>query len=98
MRNATYYCILFCIKPSVNKFMNFTDKVILTAQLAPTIGESLYWLKTRTAYTVNSWIYTTNHKRISINYFNFVLVAGTAGMSLATVIRLEFAYPGVGWS
>jgi hypothetical protein len=25
-----------------------------------------------------------------------VLVAGTAGMSLATVIRLEFAYPGVG--
>lgn len=45
---------------------------------------------------MNSWIYTTNHKRISVNYFNFVLVAGTAGMSLATVIRLEFAYPGVG--
>jgi len=45
---------------------------------------------------MNSWIYTTNHKRISINYFNFVLVAGTAGMSLATVIRLEFAYPGIG--
>lgn len=41
-------------------------------------------------------MFTTNHKRISINYFNFVLVAGTAGMSLATVIRLEFAYPGVG--
>lgn len=55
-----------------------------------------YWLKTRTSYTTNSWVFTTNHKRISINYFNFVLVAGTAGMSLATVIRLEFAYPGVG--
>jgi hypothetical protein len=41
-------------------------------------------------------VYTTNHKRIAVNYFNFVLVAGTAGMSLATVIRLEFAYPGVG--
>lgn len=39
---------------------------------------------------------STNHKRIAVNYFNFVLVAGTAGMSLATVIRLEFAYPGVG--
>jgi len=25
-----------------------------------------------------------------------VIVAGTAGMALATVIRLEFAYPGVG--
>ena len=56
----------------------------------------VHWLKTRTSYLMNSWIYTTNHKRISINYFNFVLVAGTAGMSLATVIRLEFAYPGVG--
>jgi hypothetical protein len=41
-------------------------------------------------------VYTTNHKRIAINYFNFVLVSGTAGMSLATVIRMEFAYPGVG--
>merc|ERR1712100_555178 len=36
------------------------------------------------------------HKRIAVNYFIFVLVAGTAGMGLATVIRLEFAYPGVG--
>ncbi len=60
------------------------------------LGRNLYWVKTRLSYTINSWVYTTNHKRISINYFNFVLVAGTAGMSLATVIRLEFAYPGVG--
>lgn len=56
----------------------------------------LYWTKVRSSYALNSWVYTTNHKRISINYLNFVLVAGTAGMSLATVIRLEFAYPGVG--
>ena len=56
----------------------------------------LRWSKARISYTTNSWIYTTNHKRIAINYFIFVLVAGTAGMSLASVIRLEFAYPGVG--
>ena len=56
----------------------------------------LFWIKTRLSYLLNSWIYTTNHKRIAVNYFNFVLVAGTAGMSLATLIRLEFAYPGVG--
>ena len=55
-----------------------------------------YWVKVRLSYAMNSWIYTTNHKRIAVNYFNFVLVSGTAGMSLATVIRLEFAYPGVG--
>lgn len=59
-------------------------------------SEFLHFIKTRTSYTLNSWIYTTNHKRISVNYFNFVLVAGTAGMSLATVIRSEFSYPGVG--
>lgn len=57
---------------------------------------SLVWLTVRTSYALNSWVYTTNHKRISINYFLFVLIAGTAGMSLATIIRLEFAYPGVG--
>ncbi len=56
----------------------------------------LRWGKARISYTTNSWIYTTNHKRIAINYFIFVLVSGTAGMSLASVIRLEFAYPGVG--
>ena len=57
---------------------------------------TLRWGKARSSYTTNSWIYTTNHKRIAINYFIFVLIAGTAGMSLASVIRLEFAYPGVG--
>jgi hypothetical protein len=54
------------------------------------------WIKIRVSYLLNSWVYTTNHKRIAINYFNFVLVSGTAGMSLASVIRMEFAYPGVG--
>ena len=60
------------------------------------IFDSIAWVKIRTSYATNSWIYTTNHKRIAVNYFNFVLVSGTAGMGLATVIRLEFAYPGVG--
>lgn len=64
--------------------------------LVKSLSEFFHFLKTRTSYALNSWIYTTNHKRISVNYFNFVLVAGTAGMSLATVIRSEFAYPGVG--
>ena len=70
-----------------SKNLNFNFKNLIT---------TIHWFKVRLSYMMNSWIYTTNHKRISINYFNFVLVAGTAGMSLATVIRLEFAYPGVG--
>lgn len=47
-------------------------------------------------YLINNWIYSTNHKRISINYFWFVLLAGIVGMVLATIIRIEMAYPGVG--
>ena len=60
------------------------------------IFDVLYWIKIRSSYALMSWIYTTNHKRIAVNYFHFVTLAGIAGMSLATVIRLEFAYPGVG--
>ena len=83
-------------------FFSFKNKYTITSDYtsAKTLTQSLivtmFWVKTRTSYALNSWIYTTNHKRIAVNYFNFVLVAGTAGMSLATIIRLEFAYPGVG--
>lgn len=54
------------------------------------------WLKARIRYFIHNWIYTTNHKRIAINYFLFVILAGIVGLILATAIRLEFAYPGVG--
>lgn len=70
-----------------------TDKL---AYLVIHTASAARWVKIRMSYALNSWVYTTNHKRIAINYFNFVLVSGTAGMSLATVIRMEFAYPGVG--
>ena len=60
------------------------------------VSALFYWIKIRFSYAVKSWIYTTNHKRIAINYFSFVFISGTAGMGLATIIRLEFAYPGVG--
>ncbi len=55
-----------------------------------------FWSKIRVLYFVNNWIYTTNHKRIAVNYFWFVILSGIVGMVLATLIRLEFAYPGVG--
>ncbi len=65
---------------------------------------SLVWLlyrfavkaKMRVIYYTNNWIYTTNHKRIAVNYFFFVILAGVCGMVLATIIRAEMAYPGVG--
>lgn len=55
-----------------------------------------FWAKIRVLYFTNNWIYTTNHKRIAVNYFWFVILSGIVGMVLATLMRLEFAYPGVG--
>ena len=57
---------------------------------------SLYDSRWRLRYFLFSWCYTTNHKRIAVNYFWFVLLAGITGMVLATLIRLEMAYPGIG--
>jgi heme/copper-type cytochrome/quinol oxidase subunit 1 len=54
------------------------------------------WLKARVSYFLHNWIYTTNHKRIAINYFIFIIFSGITGLVLATIIRLELAYPGVG--
>lgn len=56
----------------------------------------IFWFKTKISYFMNNWIYTTNHKRIAVNYFWFVILSGIVGMVLATLIRLEFAYPGAG--
>lgn len=71
------------------KFFNYIN-------LFKTIMLVLFWTKLRVIYYVNNWIYTTNHKRIAVNYFWFVILSGIVGMVLATLIRLEFAYPGVG--
>ena len=57
---------------------------------------AVIWMKARVVYYINNWVYTTNHKRIAVNYFWFVIFSGICGMVLATIIRLEMAYPGVG--
>lgn len=73
-------------------FKKITNKLKFTTELY----RKGFWIKARVLYTANNWIYTTNHKRIAINYFFFTLFSGTCGMALATIIRLEMAYPGVG--
>lgn len=56
----------------------------------------IFYFKSKIFYFLNNWIYTTNHKKIAVNYFWFVILAGIVGTVLATIIRLEMAYPGVG--
>jgi len=45
-------------------------------------------------YFLKKYVYTINHKRIALNYFYFSMVSGLSGAALATMIRLELAYPG----
>ena len=45
-------------------------------------------------YFMKKYVYTINHKRIALNYFYFSMVSGLSGAALATMIRLELAYPG----
>lgn len=40
------------------------------------------------------YFYTINHKRLGLYYFYFSLWTGCSGALLATMIRLEMAYPG----
>ena len=48
----------------------------------------------RVSYFMNNWILSTNHRRIAVMYFTFTITAGISGLILATIIRLELAYPG----
>lgn len=43
-----------------------------------------------------TWLYSTNHRRIAIKYFLFIMLSGSLGTFLASIIRSEMAYPGAG--
>ena len=51
-------------------------------------------LNDRRKYIFKKYVYTINHKRIAINYLFFSMWTGMSGAALATMIRLELAYPG----
>lgn len=48
----------------------------------------------RVGYLVADWVLTTNHRRLAILYFLFIVLTGLTGLTLATLIRVELAYPG----
>lgn len=45
-------------------------------------------------YFLKKYCYTVNHKRLGLNYFYLSLWTALSGALLATMIRLEMAYPG----
>lgn len=51
-------------------------------------------LNDRRRYILKKYVYTINHKRIAMNYFFFSMWTALSGAALATMIRLELAFPG----
>lgn len=58
------------------------------------LKKNLTWLNDFRKYVMKKYVYTINHKRIAMNYFFFAMWTGMSGAALATMIRLELAYPG----
>jgi cytochrome c oxidase subunit 1 len=48
----------------------------------------------RISHFVTNWVLSTNHRRIAVMYFIFTFITGFTGLILATIIRVELAYPG----
>lgn len=54
----------------------------------------IYLINLFRKYSIKKYLYTINHKRLSLNYIYFSLVTALSGATLATAIRFEMAYPG----
>jgi heme/copper-type cytochrome/quinol oxidase subunit 1 len=74
------YSYLFLINFSLNDIKDFLKEITRSYE--------------HTRYFFKKHIYTINHKRIALNYFYFSMWTGMSGALLATMIRLEMAYPG----
>jgi heme/copper-type cytochrome/quinol oxidase subunit 1 len=62
--------------------------------LRAVVNDAIQGIIARVSYFFTEWVLSTNHRRIAVLYFFFVLLAGFTGLILATIIRLELAYPG----
>ena len=49
------------------------------------------------SYFVFNWVLSTNHKRIAVMYFSFLVITAFSGLLFATIIRIELATPGVSY-
>lgn len=71
-----------------------TIKTTFNEDIYSKIQFSITKLSDYLKYFFKKYIYTINHKRIALNYFIFCTWSGLSGATLATLIRLELAYPG----
>lgn len=71
-------------------FQKISFKTLFDAKFFNYLG----LLNDKRKYFLKKYVYTINHKRIAMNYFFFSMWTGLSGAALATMIRLELAYPG----
>ena len=83
-------------KISLKSFFKKIIKNIITFRLnnIKNIFMKITKIYEQNRYFFKKHIYTINHKRIALNYLYFSMVTGMSGAALATMIRLEMAYPG----
>jgi heme/copper-type cytochrome/quinol oxidase subunit 1 len=77
-------------------FVNVANLFLINLRLKFTraLVSFFVFLTARLGYFFNEWVLTTNHRRLAILYFVFIILTGFVGLILATIIRLELAYPG----
>ena len=83
-------------KTSIDKIKKFKIKSMRQFLLNVTHTIKLYltYFNDLRKYLMKKYCYTVNHKRLGLNYFYFSLWTALSGALLASMIRLEMAYPG----
>lgn len=84
-------CCIFDIYFYAFGFLNFLTKPVLFFEKFKLVFTQF---NDRRKYILKKYVYTINHKRIAINYFFFSFWTALSGAALATMIRMELAYPG----
>jgi len=93
--------LIFKVKLAVNNLIS--DLIYLNTNVKTDINNYLFLLRLKRfltqindlrKYFLKKYVYTINHKRIALNYLYFSMWTGLSGTALATMIRLELAYPG----
>jgi len=65
-----------------------------TSGLRQHCSEAAVHASARSTHLMTDWVLSTNHRRIAVLYFIFVAITSFTGLALATIIRIELAYPG----
>jgi len=89
-----FVCDIMYAYKDILYIFNNTTYVSFWTQLKQSIQFYFKNLNDRRKFFLKKYIYTVNHKRIAMNYLYFTIWSGLSGTLLATMIRLELAYPG----